>query len=129
MSDNGPPRDHVVGDTDDQADEAGEAEEQGLEQNIKSRSTWLRLLFMILFIVLWGISRLVILAAVILQFFWVLFTGQTNSRLGRFGLSLATYSYQIILYLTYNSEEQPFPFAEWPIGPPGPPGSADEATD
>lgn len=129
MSDNGPPRDHVVGDTDDQADDAGAAEEQGLEQNIKSRSTWLRLLFMILFIVLWGISRLVILAVVILQFFWVLFTGQTNTRLGRFGLSLATYSYQIILYLTYNSEEQPFPFEEWPMGPPGTSDGAGDAAD
>ncbi|HSG66804.1 MAG TPA: DUF4389 domain-containing protein, partial [Gammaproteobacteria bacterium] len=124
------PRDHVVGDTDDQPDEAGEAGEageQGLEQNIKSRSTWLRLLFMILFIVLWGISRLVILAVVILQFFWVLFTGRTNARLGQFGRSLATYSYQIIFYLTYNSEEQPFPFTEWPMGPPAAPDGSDEA--
>ena len=122
MNDNGPPRDHVV----DDADPAEELDDQSLEENIKSRSTWLRLLFMILFVVLWGISRLVILAVVVLQFFWVLFTGETNVRLGKFGLSLATYSYQIILYLTYNSEDQPFPFSDWPSGPPGAPTEASE---
>lgn len=115
MSENGPPRDHVV----EEPDPNDEPQDQGLEHNIKSRSTWLRLLFMILFLVLWGISRIVILAVVVLQFLWVLFTGQTNERLGKFGLSLATYSYQIITFLTYNSEEQPFPFSDWPAGPPG----------
>lgn len=122
MNDNGPPRDHVV----DDPDSGEELDDQNLEQNIKSRSTWLRLLFMILFVVLWGISRLVILAVVVLQFFWVLFTGETNVRLGKFGLSLATYSYQIILYLTYNSEAQPFPFSDWPSGPPEAPAAASE---
>lgn len=117
MSNNRPPPDHVPPDYDPEPDE--ELREPGIESNIKSRSTWLRLLFMILFLVLWGISRLVILAVVVLQFLWVLFSGRTNPRLGAFGLSLATYSYQIITFLTYNTEEQPFPFSDWPSGPPG----------
>lgn len=119
MNDNRPPLDHAVPDPDDDADAAEQDSEAGIESNIKSRSTWLRLLFMILFIALWSLSRIVVLAVVVLQFFWVLLTGQTNSRLLRFGQSLATYSYQIITYLTYNTEEQPFPFSDWPPGPPG----------
>jgi hypothetical protein len=115
MNDNGPPRDHVVEDAGPQ----DETPDTDLAENVKSRSTWLRLLFMILFLALWSISRIVVLAVVILQFFWVLFTGATNERLGAFGASLATYTYQIILYLTYNTEEQPFPFTDWPSGPPG----------
>jgi len=82
-------------------------------------STWLRLLFMILFLALWSISRILVLAVVVVQFFWVLLTGDTNQRLLALGGSLATYSYQIIAYLTYNTEEQPFPFSDWPDGPPG----------
>ncbi len=73
---------------------------------------------MVLFLALWGISRVVVLAVVVLQFFWVLIGGKTNARLAEFGQSLATYTYQIVLYLTFSTEEQPFPFSDWPAGPP-----------
>lgn len=116
MNDNGPPPDHVV---DEPGPDDEKPDEPRLEDNIKSRSTWLRLLFMILFVVLWSISRIVVLAVVVLQFFWVLITGAANERLLAFGAGLATYSYQIIAYLTYNTETQPFPFSDWPTGPPG----------
>ncbi len=114
MNESIPPPDHVPGDQSTEQDHGGTT----IEENLKSRSTWLRLLFMILFIALWTISRVVVLAVVVLQFFWVLFSGETNARLGAFGQSLATYSYQIVMYLTFNTEEQPFPFSDWPGGPP-----------
>ena len=106
MNDNRPPPDHVVPDPDATPDADDDAHEQGLEDNIKSKSTWLRLLFMILFVALWSISRIVVLAVIVLQFFWVLLTGQTNARLTSFGQSLATYSYQIICFLrnTFRSD-------------------------
>jgi Domain of unknown function (DUF4389) len=121
MNDNRPPPDHVVPDPDTSSDpnSDGAPRHPGLQDNIKSSVTWKRLLFMILFVALWSISRIVVLAVVVLQFFWVLLSGQTNARLTGFGLSLATYSYQIIVYLTYNTEEQPFPFSDWPLGRPG----------
>lgn len=98
---------------------AGESEERAsLAQNLKSRSTWLRLFFTLVMALLYSVSRVVIGAVVLLQFFWVLFTGRTNVRLLSFGQSLATYTYQIVRYLTYNTEERPFPFdADWPAGP------------
>ena len=124
MNDGRPPPDHVVDDnSDDDVDRDPE-----LPDNLKEKSTWLRLLFMILFVALWSISRIVVLAVVVLQFFWVLLTGGTNTRLTAFGMGLATYSFQIIAFLTYNTEEHPFPFADWPTGPPEPPGQA-EASD
>ena len=89
-----------------------------LQENLKAPSTWLRLLFMVLFLALWGISRVVVLAVVVLQFLWVLIRGETNEQLTGFGQSLATYTYQIVLYLTFSTEERPFPFAGWPPGPP-----------
>jgi len=49
-----------------------------------------------------------------------LFTAETNKALEQLGQSLATYTYQIVRYLTYNTEERPFPFdLDWPDGPPG----------
>ena len=91
-----------------------------LEQNLKRRSTWLRLLFMGIFVALYMITRIVFGAVVVFQFLWVLFTAETNKQLTELGQSLATYTYQIMRYLSFNSEDKPFPFsAEWPKGAPG----------
>lgn len=112
------PRDHVP-DTEDET-YAGENREPGdIEQHIKSRTTWLRLLFMLILIFLYGVSRVVVGAVVLLQFLWVLFTGETNERLRDLGQSLATYTYQVIRYLTYNTDSRPFPFDDdWPSSAP-----------
>jgi hypothetical protein len=89
-----------------------------LEEHLKSRSTWLRLFFMIVVSVFYAIARLVTTVVVIVQFCHVLFTGQVNAQLRAFGQSLATYTYQIVTYLTFNTEVRPFPFdAQWPHGP------------
>jgi hypothetical protein len=87
------------------------------EQHVKSRSTWLRLVFMIIMWVLYEVTRLVTAVVVVLQFLHVLFTGETNPRLKDFGRSLATYTHEMVSYLTFNTEVRPFPFdAEWPAG-------------
>jgi len=126
VSDAKPPQDYVLpgpdakpeNDEDNEDNEDNDSGESKLEENIKSRSTWVRLLFMILFTAIWSVSRLVVAAVVAIQFFIVLFTGASNSRLRTFGQSLATYSYQLVAYLTFVTEEQPFPFNDWPTGPP-----------
>jgi hypothetical protein len=88
-------------------------------EHLKSPNTWMRLLFMIVMGLLYGISRLVVSAVIVIQFFHVLFTGQKNQPLLGLGQSLATYTYQIVLYLTFASEVRPFPFdADWPPGAP-----------
>ena len=120
MSDAKPPQDYVLPGPDAKpgSDEDNDSGGSKLEENIKSRSTWVRLLFMILFAAIWSVSRLVVAAVVAIQFCIVLFTGASNSRLRTFGQSLATYSYQLVAYLTFVTEEQPFPFNDWPTGPP-----------
>lgn len=96
-------------------DSTGAEGRRPLEENIKSRSTWHRLFFMLVVAFLYGISRVVLGAVVLIQFFWVLFNGETNDNLKQFGQQLATYTYQIVRYLTYNTEERPFPFdLDWP---------------
>ena len=91
------------------------AEESQLAKNLKSKSIWMRLLFMLVITFLYSVSRIIVGTVVVVQFFWVLFTGETNQKLQVFGKSLATYTNQIILYLTFNTEERPFPFdMDWP---------------
>lgn len=106
------PRDHVP----PEAEPVGR-EMSDIESNVKSRSTWVRLAFMIVVLVLYAISRVIVLAVVALQFLWVLFSGKTNSQLAELGQSLATYTYQIIRYLSFVTGDRPFPFdLGWPSG-------------
>jgi hypothetical protein len=93
--------------------------ESGLEKNVKQKSTWVRLFFMVIFAFLYGLSRLVIAAVVVIQFFYVLLTGETKTELKSFGHSLAIYSYEVVDFLTFNTEVKPFPFeGHWPTDLP-----------
>ena len=99
----------------DETTEASKPVANTVVDNIKAKSTWLRLFFMLVIALLYSVSRLVVGAVVMLQFFFVLFTGKTNEKLLSFGQSLSTYTYQVTYYLTFNTEERPFPFdTEWP---------------
>ena len=91
------------------------AEESPLAKNLKSKSIWMRLVFMLIIAFLYSVSRIVVGAVVVVQFLWVLFTNETNAKLQAFGKSLAIYTNQIILYLTFNTEARPYPFdLDWP---------------
>ncbi len=89
-----------------------------ITQKLLNKETWLRGLFMLLFVFISGVARFVIAVVVLFQFFSVLFTGKTNVQLLLLGQNLSTYIYQITLFLTFNSEWRPFPFGAWPDGKP-----------
>lgn len=110
MSDN-PTVDQVVGE---------EAESGKVEKNLKSRTTWLRLLFMCIYGVFASLAGMVGTVIVVLSFFWVLFTGEVNRELRQIGQAIAGYMYEIIRYLTFNTDDKPFPFGgAWPLGDSG----------
>lgn len=79
----------------------------------KAKEKLLRGLFMILFLCIAGVARLIIYFIIAIQFF-ILFFDKPNKQLLKFGKSLSVYSYQIYLYLTYNSDIRPYPFTPWP---------------
>ncbi|MEE9494640.1 MAG: DUF4389 domain-containing protein [Gammaproteobacteria bacterium] len=90
------------------------------KQNLQPRATWHRLFFMLVTIMLYSISRAVVSLVVVIQFFWVLFNGETHKSLLQLGGSLAIYTYQIIRYLSFNTEARPFPFdLDWPSAQQG----------
>lgn len=88
-----------------------------IKDNLKSESFWLRSLFMVLFFVVYRIVDVLVLLVAISQWLYVLLTGDANASLSRFAGGLAAYVAQIIAYLSYNSEEKPFPFSDWPVQP------------
>ncbi len=77
-------------------------------------SKWVRLLFMILFAICYGILRWIAYFLAVIQFLVVLVTNKPHEGLLRFSQGLSYYSYQIVRFLTYNTEERPFPFSPWP---------------
>lgn len=110
MSDAEQPMDHVSTD-----DGVAREEQSDLEKNVTSKNTWVRLLFMIVMAVAWSVAVFVASVVVAVNFIYVLITGKTNSRLTGLGQSLATYLYQIVRFMTFNTDVRPFPIdEEWP---------------
>ena len=91
-----------------------EAQEPSMKKNIKERSTWMRGLYMLLFFIIYGIAEFLLVAVVVFQFISMVVLRKTNDRLRDFGRSLSAFIYEILLFLTYNSEDRPYPFGSWP---------------
>lgn len=86
---------------------------QKLKRNLTSSAPWLRALAMLLMGVVYSITELVLVAVIVLQFLLRLVTGEPNGNLLRFGAQLAAFAYNIFLFLTFNTEQKPFPFQDW----------------
>lgn len=79
-----------------------------------SKESWVRGLYMLLFAVFWMVAELVLLVVAGFQFVMMLFTGALNTNARELGNSLAQYVFQIAQFVTYNTEDKPYPFAPWP---------------
>ncbi len=79
-----------------------------------SPSLWQRGLFMLICAILYNIAEMVLVAVAISQFLFKLFTGNENQQLKTLGRGLSIFFYQTMQFLTFNSEEKPFPFSPWP---------------
>jgi len=96
-------------------------------EHIGVRSTWVRLLFMILFLFISRVTEVVIFAATVLQFLFKLLTGKPNAQLRSFGEQLGIYVREIVHFLTFHSEHMPFPFNPWPRQDATPPVKSADA--
>ena len=85
-----------------------------MKEHLMTISTWVRGFFMFLFAIISYFAVLITGAVIIFQFGFMLFTGKLNEQLLNLGQSLSIYISQILLYLTYNSDDKPFPFKAWP---------------
>ncbi len=84
--------------------------------HIKSRESWLRGLYILLFGLFYSIAEIVLWFIVLFQFGSQIFAGRPNERLLIFSGGLNSYIYQILQFVTYRSDAMPFPFADWPEG-------------
>jgi hypothetical protein len=80
------------------------------------RSIWLRGLFMLLMAIAFYISGMLLAISAIVQFVLALASDAPNARLTAFGQSLGQYVSQIASFVSFATEEVPFPFSAWPSG-------------
>lgn len=108
-------------------------DDKTLRDNFTSGETWTRGLFMVLFAILYSIAEIVVGAVVVFQFVATLLTGRRNDRLLQLGADLSNYIYHCLRFLTYASDDRPYPFSAWPSpdARPEPPPARDgtEAAD
>ena len=84
-----------------------------INENLKKIDTWKRIIFMLIYAAIDSLVKLLLWLVVLLQVGSVLFTGCTNPNILKFGRDLSTYHYHILLFLTFNTEQLPFPFSAW----------------
>ena len=80
----------------------------------------IRLLYTVLFFIVFGIVQTIINLATVFQYIVLLITLKPNEPVRRFANQVAAYGYRVMRYLTLNDNLRPFPFNELPqdIEPP-----------
>ena len=85
-----------------------------IRKHLTEGSTWVRLIYMILFGVAFYVSVIILGAVAVLQFLFKLFSGKPIDRLRSLGQSIGMYLYEIALFETFQNEIKPYPFRPWP---------------
>lgn len=77
-------------------------------------SRWSRLIPMIVLMICFGLAEAALYIIALIQFIWALINEEPNEQLADFGAALSEWMSQDAKYLSYASEEKPFPWASWP---------------
>lgn len=78
---------------------------------IARRSTWLRLLYMSLFAVVFQVVELILALIAVVQFAALALSGEPFGELKKLGGQVSEYARSIASFLTFETDRLPFPFA------------------
>ncbi|MYA68193.1 MAG: DUF4389 domain-containing protein [Gammaproteobacteria bacterium] len=81
----------------------------------KDPAIWGRVVFVVLFLLIFAliVGPLAIILGVV-QAVFTIFTGEENRNLRGLAAALAEYVREILLFASWNREQRPFPFSEFP---------------
>ena len=83
--------------------------------NLKQGSAWVRVILMIAFaVVLYVIIPAIVLVLMLTQTLFVFITGDSNDNLRVLGTALSKYIFEVLQFLSYASDNRPFPFSAFP---------------
>lgn len=81
---------------------------------LPKRNVWLRALLMILMAMAFYLTTMLLCALSVVQFVLALVSDVPNARLCAFGQGLGRYLRQIADFVSFATEDAPFPFSDWP---------------
>ncbi|WP_108259081.1 DUF4389 domain-containing protein [Mangrovicoccus ximenensis] len=71
-----------------------------------------RILYMIVFLVLFAIGETLLWAVTVAQMIWVAVYGRPNDHVAEFGARLGVWIKRVVLYQSGATDEKPFPWRE-----------------
>lgn len=85
-------------------------------ENLKADEdpTLLRIIYVALFYFVFALSEFLVIFIAVFQSLYVLIAGEPQQDVRRFGGTLGRYIESIIGYISWNKNEKPFPFSDWP---------------
>ena len=82
-----------------------------IKSNLLDSKHWIRLAFMLIYLFLLSVLFFpILLVLVVLQFICALITGRDNDNLRKASEVFCEFLNQVIRYLTYSSDDKPWPF-------------------
>lgn len=84
----------------------------------RNESILLRVLWMVVFVVVWQVAQLVLAVVVLVQLAYRLCYGAPSLSMMQFGDSLSQFLAQTGRFGTFHTEQKPWPFADWPTPRP-----------
>jgi len=89
--------------------------ENSNESPWKDPAIWGRVVFVVLFLLIFSlIAGPLAIVLGIVQALFAIFTGEENRNLRGLAAALAEYVREILLFASWNREQRPFPFSEFP---------------
>ncbi len=88
--------------------------DEQLKSNLTSSKLWVRVVYMLLLALFCYLASFFIAIVIVVQLIITLISGSYNKRLRAFSLSLIKYIQQSLMFLSFNSDNKPFPFSDWP---------------
>ncbi len=82
----------------------------------KNSEIFSRIFYTVLFAFIGWMSLWVFAFVVLIQFGFLLITGQVNKNLKGFNQEVGLFIYDMIKYLSFQTNQKPFPFRDWPYG-------------
>lgn len=91
-------------------------------ENWKTEEFWIRTFFVLVFYGILNVALLVTLVMAFGQWLSRLTSGEEVKPLQHWLSSLSLYIGQILLFITFQKDHKPFPFADWPVTADDPSG-------
>jgi len=94
--------------------ETAETDQQTKDKSEKNAEIFSRVFYTLLFFFIGWVTLWVFFFVVLIQFGFLLITGQVNTNLKGFNTEVGAFIFDMIKYLSFQTNNKPFPFRDWP---------------